>query len=309
MSGPAIGVRWDPRWSPEEVREIAPLVESLGYDELWMVEDCFSSGGLTMAALALASTEKLVVGLGLLPVGVRNPAIVAMEIAVLARIYPGRFVPSFGHGVDDWMQQIDELQPRRLRLLEETLQAVRALLAGETLNVEGKYVRLRNVELEHQVEVVPPVLVGTTGPKGLAVAGRSSEGVVVPEVACPDAVRWVREQTSAAGSAGRTVVYSYLSLDDNAAAAIDIARPLVDNWISSGVFPDMAEQAGLGRDGGELDDATLQSIAAAGSPADCAATVRGLWDAGADSVVLLPRAEGARDQLRQFAERSLSLLR
>jgi alkanesulfonate monooxygenase SsuD/methylene tetrahydromethanopterin reductase-like flavin-dependent oxidoreductase (luciferase family) len=208
------------------------------------------------------------------------------------------------------MQQIDEFQPRRLRLLEETLQAVRALLGGETLNVEGEYVRLRNVELEHQVEVVPQVLVGTTGPKGLAVAGRSSEGVVIPEVACPNAVRWVREQTSAAGSAGRTVVYSYLSLDDDADAAVSIARPLVDRWISSGVFPDMAEQAGLARDGeGELSDETLQSIAAAGNPADCAATVKGLWDAGADSVVLLPRAEGSKDQLRQFSERSLPLLR
>jgi len=312
--GPALGVRWDPRWAPEDVTGIARAVEWLGYDELWMVEDCFSTGGLTMAALALAATDRLVVGIGLLPAGVRNPAIAAMEIGALARVFPGRLAPAFGHGVHEWMEQIDELEPRRLGLLEETVRAVRALLAGETLDVEGDHVRLRDVALEHCPATAPPVLVGTTGPKGLALAGRSADGVVIPEVACPAAVRWARGRMAEGAGAqtpGRTVVYAYLSLDDeDGAAATAAARPLVERWTRSGVFPDMAEHAGLGRDGlAPLDDATLRSIAAAGDAAACAATVAGLWEAGADSVVLLPRAGDAADQIARFAERSLPLLR
>ena len=46
------------------------------------------------------------VGIGLLPVPLRNLALAAMEIATLARLFPDRFVPAIGHGVLDWMGQV-----------------------------------------------------------------------------------------------------------------------------------------------------------------------------------------------------------
>jgi 5,10-methylenetetrahydromethanopterin reductase len=302
MQSSAIGVRWDPRWDPSLVTGIATQVEQLGFDELWMVEDCFSTGGLTMAALALASTERLTVGVGLLPAVARNPAIAAMEIATLARIYPGRFMPAFGHGVDSWMRQISARPRRRLALLEETVTSVRSLVNGGTVDKDGEFVQLDRVGLEHPPLVPPPILIGTTGPKGLAVAGRAADGIVIPEVASPDAVSWARGVAAGTGDAGRVVVYSYLSLDRDAAAGIATARPLIERWTGSGDFPDMAEHAGLGRDGsGHLDDRTLQSIAVAGDPKSGAETIRALWGAGADSVVLLPRGGDAEEQIDLFA--------
>jgi alkanesulfonate monooxygenase SsuD/methylene tetrahydromethanopterin reductase-like flavin-dependent oxidoreductase (luciferase family) len=305
-----VGLRWDPHWSPEDLPAIARSVEALGFDELWMVEDCFASGGLTTAAIALASTKRLVVGLGLLPAAVRNPAIAAMELAVLARMYPGRFVPAFGHGVDDWMVQIDARPARRLGLLEETVDTVRRLLAGETLDFEGEHIHLIDVTLEHPPAEAPPILVGTTGPKGLALAGRSADGIVLVEVACPAAVAWAREQASVASGPGEVVVYAFLSIDDDNAAGIAAIRPQIERWVTSGAFPDMAERAGLGRDGsGHLDDQMLQSMAAAGDAAACVRTVRGLWEAGADSVVLLPRDGDGPMQMTRFAEEALPALR
>jgi hypothetical protein len=59
----------------------ARAVEELGYDELWVIEDCFLSGGLALAATALAVTERIRVGIGLMPIPLRNPALAAMEIA------------------------------------------------------------------------------------------------------------------------------------------------------------------------------------------------------------------------------------
>ncbi|MBS1676535.1 MAG: LLM class flavin-dependent oxidoreductase [Actinobacteria bacterium] len=303
---PRLGIRWDPRWDPAAVPTVARHVEELGYDELWMIEDCFSAGGLTTSVAALGATERLVVGVGVLPTVARNAAIAAMEIAAVARMFPGRFVPSFGHGVDSWMRQIDARPPRRLTLLQETLSSVRTLLAGERLDVEGAFVKLRDVQLEHPPEVVPPVLVGTTGPRGLEIAGRFADGAVIPEVAAPGAVSWARSLVDAAGRRGQIVVYSYLSLDDDREAALRAARPLVSRWLVSGDFPDMAEQAGLGRDGaGEIDDDLLTSIATAGAPEDGIRTVAGLGAAGADSVVLLPRGGDWQEQIELFAARCL----
>ena len=85
-----------------------------------------------MAASALAATREVTVGIGLLPAAMRNPALAAMEIAGLARLHPGRFAAAFGHGVEPWMRQIDARPANRLAALEETVAAVRALLAGET---------------------------------------------------------------------------------------------------------------------------------------------------------------------------------
>lgn len=303
-----LGVRWDPRWSPEELLGLAPWVEELGYDELWLIEDCFSSGGLTTASIALALTERIRIGIGLLPAPVRNPAIAAMEIAALGRSFPGRFMPAFGHGVPDWMRQIDAYPDARMTMLEETVDAVRRLVNGERLEVDGRYVKLAGVELEHKPEVPPRILIGTTGPRGLALAGRISDGAVVPEVATPAAVEWAADRIAEGGSAPELILYSYLSLDEE--DGVDVAADLVDQWIRGGVFPDMAEHAGLTRDGeGELSEETLLSIATAGDPASCAKTVRGLLRAGATSVVLLPRERDARHQLERFAEEVMPVLR
>ena len=119
-----------------------------------------------------------------------------MEIATLGRIHPGRFEATLGHGVPEWMEQIGALPAHRLASLGETTTAIRALLAGETVTMDGTYVTLSGVALERPPGVVPPVLIGTTGPKGLALAGRHADGILLPEGSGPP------EDSSPAGSSG-----------------------------------------------------------------------------------------------------------
>lgn len=305
---PRVGLRWDPRWDPADLAAISREAEQLGYDELWTVEDCFSAGGMTSTAVALAATETITVGLGLLPAIVRNPAIAAMELAVLARLHPGRFVVTLGHGVEEWMLQIGARPANRLTVLEETVTAIRSLLAGETLNTNGSHVHFDRVVLEHPPAAPPPVLIGTTGPQGLALAGRAADGIVVVEVACPAAIEWAR--TAAGPDPGEVVVYAFLSIDDDDAAGVAAIRPQIETWMQSGAFPDMAEQAGIGRDGsGPLSDEKIQSMAAAGDADSCLRTIHRLWEAGADSVVLLPRLGDGLAQLRRFGTEVLPRLR
>src|SRR6476619_2764621 len=96
-SWPWIGVVFPAGAPVELLPDFARRAEESGLEELWVVEDCFLSGGMTMAATALAATGKLRVGIGLLPAPVRNPAIAAMEIATLANLHPGRFTVAIGH--------------------------------------------------------------------------------------------------------------------------------------------------------------------------------------------------------------------
>src|ERR671922_1577158 len=165
-----LGVMFRPEWAPEELPRFARDAERRGFGELWLVEDCFLTGGLTMAAAALAATEALTVGIGLLPAALRNPALAAMEISGLARLHPGRLAVAFGHGVEPWMRQIGARPPNRVAALEEIVDAVRRLLAGETVTVHGRHVHIDDVTLGHAPAQPPPILVGTTGERRLKLA-------------------------------------------------------------------------------------------------------------------------------------------
>src|SRR5918998_2562942 len=130
---PRVGVLFRPEWAPEELPAFARAAEQYGFAEVWVVEDCFLAGGPTMAVAALAATTRLDVGIGLLPVTLRNPALAAMEIAGAARLQPGRLTVAFGHGVEAWMRQIGARPPDRLVALEETVASLPQLLTGETV--------------------------------------------------------------------------------------------------------------------------------------------------------------------------------
>ena len=129
--------------------------EELGFDEVWFAEDCFLKGGIGQAAVALATTSRIVIGMGILPAGARNVAFAALEIAFLANLYPGRLMVGIGHGMAEWMRQVGAHPTSPLTLLQEYLQALRALLAGETVTFSGRHVQLSSVRLDEPPAIVP----------------------------------------------------------------------------------------------------------------------------------------------------------
>jgi alkanesulfonate monooxygenase SsuD/methylene tetrahydromethanopterin reductase-like flavin-dependent oxidoreductase (luciferase family) len=174
--------------SPEQLAAFAALADQSGLDDLWVWEDCFLEGGLTTVTAALAWTTSVRVGLGLMPAPLRNPALAAMEIATLARLFPGRFVPATGHGVQSWMKQTGAAVTSPLTLLREWTTATRSLLQGQQVTVTGRYVQLADVALDWPPSVIPPLLIGATGPRSLALAGEIADGVVLHAGYAPDGV-------------------------------------------------------------------------------------------------------------------------
>src|SRR5919109_4769553 len=128
-----LGAVFRPQLAPERLRSVARLADETGLEELWLWEDCFREGGLSTAAAALAWTGRVRIGVGLLPVPLRNAALTAMEIATLHRMFPGRVQVGVGHGVLDWMAQVGARADSPMTLLREYVVALRGLLAGETV--------------------------------------------------------------------------------------------------------------------------------------------------------------------------------
>jgi len=274
---PDLGFVVRPEHPPELLPDLAREVEAAGFDELWLWEDCFLSGGIAATGAALAATSHIRVGLGIMPTPVRNAAFAAMEIAALARLHPGRLLPGFGHGVTAWMRQIGAKPDSQLGLLEELVAAVRALLAGEQVTVDGEYVRLEGVRLDHPPDDVPPVYVGVRRQRSLAASGRVADGTILSEPSSPEYLRWALEQI-AATRPHRLTVYSWCSIDEDPDRARERLRPLVAERVRQG--GPQIEAVGAGAD--------VDRLTVCGTPEMCRASIRALAEAGADSVVLVP---------------------
>jgi 5,10-methylenetetrahydromethanopterin reductase len=258
-----IGVMFDCARPPEALVPFARELEELnGVDDLWVVEDLTWSGAVASSAIALGATERLRVGLGIAAAPLRNPVLLAMEWAMLAQVYPGRFVGGIGHGVGEWMTQVGAGTRHKLALLQE-----------ETVRMSGTVITIDDVKLVHTPDEVPPVVAGVVKPRSLALAGKWADGVILAEGHTPEQVR---EALSHAAPTGpfETIAFAALALDPPSAA------PTIDGQAAFlGVAPDDVYVLGP-------------------SAEEAAAGMRALAAAGATTVVLRPLGTDPSGQVR-----------
>lgn len=210
-AAPALGLAYIPTHAPESLHGIALGVERAGLDELWVWEDCFASSAVASAAVVLAWTSQLRVGIGLMPTPLRNVALSAMEMAVLERTFPGRLIAGVGHGVQDWMAQVGAKVASPLTLLEEYTVALRRLLAGEEVTVDGRYVHLDQVALDWAPKVSPTLMVGGAGPKSVTLAARIGDGNLLTNVMTDDEIAHTVALVTAERGPGHPVVYTQIA--------------------------------------------------------------------------------------------------
>jgi alkanesulfonate monooxygenase SsuD/methylene tetrahydromethanopterin reductase-like flavin-dependent oxidoreductase (luciferase family) len=128
---------------------------------------------VTLGAIA-ASTERILIGTGVTPVARRRPQVVAHALATLDRLAPGRIV--FGAGLGGGHGEFerfgeDESPHARAELLDEGLDVIRALLAGERVEHRGKHFTVDGVALRPAPARIP-IWIGGMSAKARARAAR-----------------------------------------------------------------------------------------------------------------------------------------
>jgi 5,10-methylenetetrahydromethanopterin reductase len=280
-----LGVMFDRSLPPEALPGFAREVERLGADDLWVVEDLRWAGSIASAGTALAVTETLRVGIGIAPAPLRNPALLAMELGTLARLYPGRLVAGVGHGALDWMREVGAAVPNQLALLEETISAVRAILRGEEVTLAGRAIHLDGMRLVHPPQQVPPVIAGVIGPRSLTLSGRVADGTLIVEGRGPNELAGIRAlidkgRANAAAGPHELLIFTHLCLDEDA------------ERVNAALAPIRAEYSGF------LGVPPEEVFTVSGGAADVAGRARDLWQAGVDTVILRPVGD---DPLEHFA--------
>jgi alkanesulfonate monooxygenase SsuD/methylene tetrahydromethanopterin reductase-like flavin-dependent oxidoreductase (luciferase family) len=303
-----VGMCFDRSLPARFVIEVAEGLEAAGVDQLWVIEDCFYTAGVSLAATALARTDSLTVGIGILPAVARNPAVTAMELATLAQLAPGRLLAGIGHGVQEWMAQMGARTPSPLTTLEEAITIVRRLLRGEVVTFDGVEFTMRDVALDAAPAQVPPVLAGVRGPRSLALAGRVADGVVLAEGAGPTYVRRSIEHADTS-EPFRVSVFTALAIGDDAREMRAAMAPFVEGLLDGtnpapDVHPHIDEirerYAARGVDGiADMPAEWWIELGAIGSFDDAVRHAEALADAGATDVAFFPgpTVEAAREDL------------
>lgn len=321
-SRPSVGLVLGSSQPPAEIVEAAVAAEKQGFDEIWVGEDYFFTGAIAAAGAVLASTS-LPVGIGIVPTVSRHPALLAMEIATLAGIYPGRLSAGVGGGVPDWLDAMALRPAAPLRSVREVLGALDTLLDGRVLETEAPTFSAHSIELEHPPEHIPPLFAGVGGPKALQMSARHASGTVLSVLAGVDYVRWACAQLSEGGAdeSHRVVVYALCAVADDGAVAREKLRELFALYLLAGPRNPMTEAHGIADEAAALaaldfeeavakiPDLWLDTMAVVGTPQDCAQQILALGDAGAHAVelCLVPGPEGS-EQIRRIATDVLPLL-
>ena len=159
--------------TPEHVAH----AERLGYTRAWLYDSpaLYPDVWAVLAECARRTTT-IELGPGVLVPSLRHPMTNAAAIAMLAELAPGRVNVAIGSGFTGRLTLGQK--PLRWDWVREYVLAVQGLLAGETVTWEGGRIRMLHPDgfgAARPLRV--PLLLGTGGPKGEAVARELADGV------------------------------------------------------------------------------------------------------------------------------------
>lgn len=306
---------------PGRATDWARAAERAGLGSVWVIEDYFHPGAYALAAAAAAVTERITVGLGVVNPYTRHPALVAMETAALAGIAPGRVVLGLGSSNRRWIEaQMAIPFKTPLAGLRDGVEIVRRLLAGQRVTYAGEVFSVHDVVLETPPREPVPILLGVKGPRALALAGEIADGVHGSILASPAHVRRVRA-TASARADFKVIAYVPVAIADDGAHARAWLRPLLARYLGALHGQSILADAGLdaartqpfrdalaaGRPAAELvTDDVIDTLAIAGTPAGCRASLARWAEAGLDAVIaVVPGGADLVDQLTRIG-RALS---
>lgn len=148
----------------KEVGDFARKANDLGID-LWVIDHLLHAEGLygmpwmepmTVLTYAAALAPDVRLGTGILVLPLRNPVLLAKEIATLDYLTGGRFVLGIGPG---WYPGEFEAVGNRIEerggRTDEIMEAVRLLLSQDGVTFEGTYYRFEDVTIQPRPPRVP----------------------------------------------------------------------------------------------------------------------------------------------------------
>jgi 5,10-methylenetetrahydromethanopterin reductase len=311
--------------------ELVRYAEASGFDAVWQADSRLVRDAVVPMAAFAATTDRIRIGSGVIDCWTRNPARLASTFSTLDDLAPGRIVCGLGAWWDPLAAKVGVDRSRPLLVMREVVAAVRALLANETVTIDGYHVHLDGVELDyvHQERRAKdvPIYIGATGMQMMELTGEIADGAVLNYLVSPAYNHGALDALArGAAKGGRTLAdidrpqLVVCSVDEDRQAALDAARLLVTQYLgqqphimkASGVPQDLLDEIGevltwpashdeVVAASRLVPDDIVQMITASGTPDEVRAKVDEYVAAGCTCPILYPLAPDVRLMIDVFS--------
>ncbi len=185
--------------------------ERLGVDSVW-VPEAWMYDALTPLGYLAAITERVRLATGVVQLGARSPAMLAMSALALQAMSDGRFVLGVGTSgpqvMEGWHGVAFDRPVRRTR---EEIEIIRTIAAGDRLEYDGEVHRLPLPDSAGRALRSPvagaeiPIHVASMGPANLALTGELANGWIGTAFLPESADVFLDPIRDGAATAGRSI--------------------------------------------------------------------------------------------------------
>jgi probable F420-dependent oxidoreductase len=191
------GFTLKPENSIERTLALTRQAEAAGFEYGWLFDShVLWRDPYPLLTLMAEASSTLRLGTCVTNPATREPSVTASSLAVLDELSGGRMDLGIGRG--DSARRVLGKPPTTMATLEEAIQVIRALVAGETIGYEGT-----DLHFPWTSGWTLPVWVAGYGPMALAMTGRVADGLIL-QLADPDLIAWfVGQLRDAEAAAGR----------------------------------------------------------------------------------------------------------
>jgi len=283
---------------PWELVAAAEQAQALGYDDVWFSDTGYPDP-LTLAATVATHVRRLRIGVAVVPVYTRTPAVLASTAATLHELSQGRFLLGLGTSshriIEDWHGLVLD---RPLARVRQTVELLRAMLAGQRTDYQGQSLRSRGFRMRGGPWPVP-LYIAALRPRMLRLAAAVGDGVVLnlfPRDALGSILGHIHDGAVEAGRDPSTVEVAcryQVAVTEQVAEHREVVRPMMAAYYATEVYNRYLAWAGYGK--------VAEAVRQAWEQGDRAAACAAISDELVDEVAWLGSADHCRARLREYA--------
>ncbi|NCG25173.1 MAG: LLM class flavin-dependent oxidoreductase [Actinobacteria bacterium] len=172
-----LGLQIVPTMSIAEIVDTICVAEELGYDHCMVADEGLMQDVFVCLGAAAGLTKTI--RLGVVTNGyTRHPAAIAAALASVNELSGGRAFVTLVAGGTMVLQPMGIERNSPLAVMDDTIEVLRSLWSGESIEWEGKRERLDGAQLSHGPQSIP-IWVAARGERILALAGQKADALVL----------------------------------------------------------------------------------------------------------------------------------
>lgn len=211
-----------------DIYDAASYANNNGFDSVWVGDHLAGVGIKVWDAMepfpilaGIASRTKLNLGISVVDAARRHPAMLAQNIVTVDHVSNGRLIVGIGAGESPSIKPFGIRWDKPVSMMRETIEIVKKLFSGGTINYDGEFYRLKNaflLPLPFQ-QPHPPFWIAANSPRTRKIAAELGDGWL-PQALTPEEYKnlW-REIENHAKRVGRdpetivkaNTIYAYVS--------------------------------------------------------------------------------------------------